>query len=731
MTEEKTNLINVNSLFRRRLNNLSSAISNRLWFNAHTNYECDVLLTFPARVDDFAIIWFLEQILQLAPDIRITIKYHFTTGVYGFYLTFTYERLLKGAHDIQLEKPIKQGFGGGYKVFIFDELDFYEGVEHEQEFFTSQERQSIVRHLLYSIRIIENKEILGIKFRIDQSLIQRGLEKQLIRQVLPLHNKETLNHLRETWVWPQAFFKRQPIEEIRQYFGVKIALYFCWISFYTKALCIPAFYGIIIWFFSGRNQELDDKLFIINTFLNIIWATGFLLLWRRRQAELAYQWNTLDMEQLEDIRPTFKGQLRRSPITDKFEPYYPTWKRLLFRLFVTIPMICINILLVSCVILLIIRFQSWIDRQLKAGRLPHLMSLTDLLPKILLALVTTAFSDVYKRICRWLTDRENYREQRVHDDQMIAKLFACSCVNSYFSVFYIAFFTHKYIRLSHQLVTIFVMKQFWGNIKEAIIPYIISNTRLSVLIQMSKKERARYAERKELNKELKRILDEWYNSKSQHVKQQTESHPYTTKSIDDTLTDNTLNRRGSTPSFETLSLSQAEIECSQLKWPDLYDDYLEIVVQFGYIIFLSTLFPLAAFFSLLNNILEIRTDAFKLCMIYQRPFSQRVKDIGHWQKIMEYMIMAAIIINCIFCSIRGVFRRLMPDLPFAAEIFILVCIEHLLILLCQIIRSSVESVPYWVRVQKSKMEYRRREALQKLECDALHRKESRSHTCDE
>jgi hypothetical protein len=79
-------------------------------------------------------------------------------------------------------------------------------------------------------------------------------------------------------------------------------------------------------------------------------------------------------------------------------------------------------------------------------------------------------------------------------------------------------------------------------------------------------------------------------------------------------------------------------------------------------------------------------------MIYQRPFSQRVKDIGHWQvmkilfkinkkksftlkKIMEYMIFAAIIVNCIFCSIRGVFRRMLPDLPFAAEIFLLVCIE--------------------------------------------------------
>jgi hypothetical protein len=105
--------------------------------------------------------------------------------------------------------------------------------------------------------------------------------------------------------------------------------------------------------------------------VNIIWATGFLILWRRRQAELAYQWNTLDMQQLDDVRPTYKGQLRRSPITNQLEPYHPTWKRLVFRLFVTIPLLCINIGLVCCLLLLIIRFQSWIDRQLKAGRLPR------------------------------------------------------------------------------------------------------------------------------------------------------------------------------------------------------------------------------------------------------------------------------------------------------------------------------------------------------------------------
>ena len=32
------------------------------------------------------------------------------------------------------------------------------------------------------------------------------------------------------------------------------------------------------------------------------------------------------MEQLEETRSTYKGELRRSPVTDKYEPYYPPWE---------------------------------------------------------------------------------------------------------------------------------------------------------------------------------------------------------------------------------------------------------------------------------------------------------------------------------------------------------------------------------------------------------------------
>jgi len=38
-----------------------------------------------------------------------------------------FNRILKGATTLQLEKPIKQEFGGGYQIFLFDELEFYDG----------------------------------------------------------------------------------------------------------------------------------------------------------------------------------------------------------------------------------------------------------------------------------------------------------------------------------------------------------------------------------------------------------------------------------------------------------------------------------------------------------------------------------------------------------------------------------------------------------------------------
>ena len=60
------------------------------------------------------------------------------------------------------------------------------------------------------------------------------------------------------------------------------------------------------------------------------------------------------------------------------------------------------------------------------------------------------------------------------------------------------------------------------------------------------------------------------------------------------------------------------------------NDYLEMFLQFGYVFLFSAVFPTAAFWALINNVTEIRGDAFKLCRVFQRPFSQPCSGIGAW-----------------------------------------------------------------------------------------------------
>ena len=79
------------------------------------------------------------------------------------------------------------------------------------------------------------------------------------------------------------------------------------------------------------------------------------------------------------------------------------------------------------------------------------------------------------------------------------------------------------------------------------------------------------------------------------------------------------------------------------KNPDTFGDYLEMVIQYGLLEFFAPVFPLASMCALINNIIEIRSDAFKMCYLFQRPFGKRVSDIGKWHvKYIFFKLMLSI-----------------------------------------------------------------------------------------
>lgn len=78
------------------------------------------------------------------------------------------------------------------------------------------------------------------------------------------------------------------------------------------------------------------------------------------------------------------------------------------------------------------------------------------------------------------------------------------------------------------------------------------------------------------------------------------------------------------------------------------------VVQYGFVTLFVAAFPLAPLFALLNNIAEIRLDAYKMVTQSRRPLAERVEDIGAWYGILKIITYTAVVSNvsmglCVDC----------------------------------------------------------------------------------
>lgn len=75
------------------------------------------------------------------------------------------------------------------------------------------------------------------------------------------------------------------------------------------------------------------------------------------------------------------------------------------------------------------------------------------------------------------------------------------------------------------------------------------------------------------------------------------------------------------------------------------EDYGELIIQFGYLVLFGVAFPLAAVVNLINNLIEVRTDAFKILGVSQRVNADDAADVGAWYPILEFLNVLSVITN--------------------------------------------------------------------------------------
>ena len=87
-----------------------------------------------------------------------------------------------------------------------------------------------------------------------------------------------------------------------------------------------------------------------------------------------------------------------------------------------------------------------------------------------------------------------------------------------------------------------------------------------------------------------------------------------------------------------------------------------MVIQFGFCTIFVASFPLAPLMALLNNIIEIRLDAFKFVNLKRRVPVEMAKNIGAWEKILEVLAAVALIANAL---VAGFTSDMIPKFVYA------------------------------------------------------------------
>uniref|UniRef100_A0AAQ4RAG8 Anoctamin n=1 Tax=Gasterosteus aculeatus aculeatus TaxID=481459 RepID=A0AAQ4RAG8_GASAC len=764
-------------LFGKRLLQAGRHImSHKSWMKTVPTENCDVLITFADTTDDHTLLWLLNHIRLGIPELIIQIRHHKHTQVYAFFVTATYENLLRGAEEMGLRKAVKPEFGGGTRNFSGEEDYIYENIESELCFFTSQERQSIIKYWLDNLRAKHGEVLHNINFLEGQPIISELSARGVIQQLFPLHEQRILSQLMKSWV--QAVCEKQPLDDICDYFGVKIAMYFAWLGFYTTSMLYPAVIGFVLWMLTESDQTSRDICCVVFALFNVVWATLFLERWKRRGAELAFKWGTLDTppESLEEPRPQFRGVKRCSPITGCEEFHYPPWRRRVFRWLVSLPICILCLCFVFLVMLICFELQEFVMGIKEMPRLARFI------PKIMLAITVSACDEVYRKIACWLNDMENYRLQSAYEKNLIIKMVLFQFVNSYLSLFYIGFYLKDMERLKEMLATLLIIRQFLQNVKEVLQPYLYERHKLGELTlravtplravntrarlrfclnggcgvpdeeEGGEKDEADSGRFSEGETEEESLVDCGLKLRKVSFIEKSERRagcsgpPMHTSFLEEGSP--TMVEKGMDPASvfemcdddddngihdvkesrvepktkreswinppeerENNTLTQAEMESCMQTYADTFQDYQEMFVQFGYVVLFSSAFPLAAMCALINNIIEIRSDAFKLCTGLQRPFGIRVESIGQWQTAMEAMGLIAIIVNCYLIGQCGQLQRLFPWLSPEMAIISIVILEHFAILLKYVIHVAIPDIPTWVREEISKLDYQRREAF--------------------
>ncbi|RXN03050.1 anoctamin-3 isoform X1 [Labeo rohita] len=544
-------------------------------------------------------------------------------------------------------------------------------INNRETFFSNSTRSRIVHHVLQRTKYEDGKSKMGINRLLGNSTYEAAFPPHegsyKSRHPIKTHGAQNHRHLLyERWARWGIWYKYQPLDLIRRYFGEKIGLYFAWLGWYTGMLIPAALVGLFVFLyglFTMDSSQVSKEICEANTtimcpmcegncsswtlsdscvyakvthlfdnggtvFFAIfmaIWATVFLEFWKRRRAELTYDWDLIDWEEEEEeLRPQFEAKYSRkervNPISGKPEPFQPFTDKL-SRLMVSVSGIFFMISLVLTAVFAVVVFRLIAMEKFASFQWEFVKKnwqfATSGTGVCINFMIIMSLNVVYEKVAYLLTNLEHPRTESEWENSFALKMFLFQFVNLNSSTFYIAFFLGRFAgrpgdynklfnrwRMEEAAGSQDLQQQRWMRERNSAGVYKIRNS-------------------------SSRLLQNWWSRRK-------------------------MKRAGEqSNSKEELPQWDRDWNLQPMNAHGLVDEYLEMVLQFGFTTIFVAAFPLAPLLALLNNIIEIRLDAYKFVTQWRRPMPARATDIGIWHGILEGIGVVAVITNAFVIAITS------------------------------------------------------------------------------
>lgn len=576
-----------------------------------------------------------------------------------------------------------------------------EGMYHSATCFRQVDRLKMI-HSVLGATMIQGGADLVLRKNVKDP-------KHPVVAFFPLHhmpNKEIL-HSAMLDQWTNVF--NPPLRKVKDYFGEELAMYFAYLSFYTKWLIPPSIVGVLflIIMFTHPNHHTGWPInfdaagaFGFGLFV-CIWSTAFLEAWERQQSSYASEWGMANLKEQEVTRPEFKGEVRKDPITGQFVqtfPFMEYFKRL------AVSRAAISTLIAAVIAMVM---GQLILRQFLTASNSGNGSLILVALAVLNFVSIQVMNFIYGYVSNFLNDWENHRTDSMYEDARIFKSFVFKCINTYYSFTYIILFkrtfnpegcTNSFAQQAKLLKDDFERQYVSGNVTlDQFIAVRGSAANMSQaaidVVNIGIEYRGDCVQELAIQlgvvfmlalsvNNLIEIGIPWVKNKITAKKESAQSDVF--KKLSD--------------GEEMCPKSDAENQYEFVQYEGTFCDYDELVLQFGYAVLFVTAFPAVPLLAFINNIVEYRLDATKILGLTRRPIPRGMMNIGYWSVCLTILSWIAIffIVAITTFSSQGFadlfFEGAQPGFTIKSWLAFVV-IEHFLFFVKILVRFFIPDVP--------------------------------------